>query len=1192
MERNEERVGRRFVPMLLAGLALAGCGGPVGDASSVSAGADGDRAGPLRERVLLDAGWRFRQGDPEGVAPLDYDLRPEVAESADGKEADARPEEAAAIEAASRTVLKPWILPTGNAFLADPARRHQRPAGDPGADHPFVQADFDDSHWQQVELPHDWAIAGPFLVEGPYGGMGRLPSWGIGWYRKRLDIPVADAGRSIFLDVDGAMSYAAVWLNGRLVGGWPYGYNSWRLDLTPYVEFGGVNQLAIRLDNPPESARWYPGGGLYRNVWLTKAGAVRVAHWGSYVTTPQVSETSATIRLELAIDNASDADAQVEVATDIHVLDETGAKTGAAVARIGPVVALVPANAGATVEDSITIANPRLWGPPPTQRPNRYVAVTLLTRDGHVVDRYETRFGIRSLRFDPDNGVIVNGERIPIRGVNNHHDLGALGAAFNLRAAERQLEILSGMGANAIRMAHNPPAPELLELADRMGFLVANEIFDSWERRKTPLDFHLIFPDWHEQDLRAMLRRDRNHPSIVLWSVGNEVGEQYTGEEGAAIGRRLHDIVREEDPTRPTTASMNWAKPDMPFAAAFDVINLNYQGEGIRQEPEFEGTDRIRTPPQYPAFRAAFPDKAIVSSETAATLSSRGVYLFPVSKEISAPVRDGRGGDSANRHVSAYDLHAVDFGATPDKVFSYLDRHPFVAGEFVWTGFDYLGEPTPYYQSRSSYFGIVDLAGFPKDRYYLYQSRWRPDLAMAHILPHWTWPGREGEITPVHVFTSGDEAELFVNGQSQGRKKKGPYEYRLRWDETVYEPGELRVQAYRDGKPWADATVRTAGEPARLEAVADRARIRGDGRDLSFVTVRILDAAGRPVPTASDRIRFSIEGPGEIVATDNGDPTDMESFKSHERHAFSGLALAIVRGSPGGSGTATLRVESGSLQGASAVLAISPAATAEPSPVPTARNPRYWPAPVMDSEPPPLPPFTRERAVLIFSKTNGYRHDEQIEASNALLVDIAEARGWDSLVSENAAVFNPEALARFDVIVLNSTSGDLFTAGQREAFRHWIEQGGGLVALHGAGGDHRYDWTWYVDVVLGAQFIGHTSSPKQFQQAVVRVEDRGHPAMRALPEEWRREDEWYAFDRVPSGYGTRILARLDEDSYEPPPEQRMGDHPIIWTRCVGRGGVFYSALGHKAEYFSEPLHVRMIDGALAWAAEARRNGCD
>ncbi|UNK58368.1 DUF4982 domain-containing protein [Pseudoxanthomonas daejeonensis] len=886
-----------------------------------------------REQFRLDSGWRFHRGDPPGVeGRLDYDVRPEVVQSADGKDADARPDAAEKVES-TRQVLKLWIMPTANLLIADPARRHARPsaapgAGDPGSDVAFVQAAFDDSNWDEVTLPHDWAIAGPFIADGPYGGMGRLPSWGVGWYRRTLDLPASAAGRQVFLDVGGAMSYATVWLNGHLVGGWPYGYNSWRVDLTPYVAFGGNNQLAIRLDNPPGSARWYPGGGLYRDVWLTLADPVHVAQWGTYVTTTDVSARSATVNLRVDVDNAGDRDARLQVATDIFALDPHGAVSGKAIARIAPQPLDVAAGASARLQSSVRIDTPRLWGPPPNQQPHRHVAITTLTRDGTVVDRYETRFGIREVRFDPDRGIVVNGEHIPLRGVNQHHDLGALGAAFNRRAAERQLEILRGMGVNAIRLAHNPPDPQLLDLADGMGLLVIDEVFDSWERKKTPLDFHLVFPDWHEADLRAMVRRDRNHPSVVLWSVGNEVGEQYTGEEGAAIGRRLSAIAHEEDPTRPTGASMNWAKPDMPFASAFDTISLNYQGEGIRQDPEFEGTDRIRTPPQYPAFRAAFPDKVIMGSETASAASSRGVYLFPVSPQASAPIRDGRGGDSTLRQVSAYEQHAVDFGSSADKVFAALDRHPYVAGEFVWNGFDYLGEPTPYYDARSSYTGIIDLAGFPKDRYWLYQSRWRPDLPMAHLLPHWTWPGREGLVTPVHVFTSGDEAELFVNGVSQGRRKKGPYEYRLRWDQVVYQPGVLRVQAYRDGKPWADDAVQTAGAPARLELVADRTRIAGDGRDLSFLTVRVLDAAGRMVPAAHNRITFSIEGPGQIVATDNGNAADLTAFPSLERDAFSGMALAIVRGVHGQSGAVTVHARAAGLQGASINLATSPATSA------------------------------------------------------------------------------------------------------------------------------------------------------------------------------------------------------------------------------------------------------------------------
>ncbi|MDI6402252.1 beta-galactosidase GalB, partial [Balneolaceae bacterium ANBcel3] len=745
------------------------------------------------------------------------------------------------------------------------------------------------------------------------GGMGRLPSPGVGWYRRTLDIPESDEGRSVFLEVDGAMSYAMVWLNGHLVGGWPFGYSSWQLDLTPYVHPGGENQLAIRLDNPPTSSRWYPGGGIYRNVWLTKTEPVRVAQWGTIVRTREVSSTSALIELDVSVENASKTDQTTDIRTEIFEWDEQNGRSKIPVAAFEPVQTMIPAGKQVTSTSILELQNPKLWGPPPTQEPHLYVAVTTLYQEGKVSDRYETRFGIRSLEFDSVEGVIVNGEPIYIKGVNQHHDLGALGAAFNTRAAERQLEILREIGVNAIRMAHNPPAPELLELTDRMGFLVVNESFDVWERRKTPLDFHLIFPDWHEQDTRAMVRRDRNSPSVILWSTGNEVGEQYTGTEGADVARRLKRIVKEEDPTRLVTASINYAKPPMEFPDPMEVIMLNYQGEGIRYAPEYEHLTGIKTEPLYPLFHETYPDRVILSSENAATVSMRGIYLFPVSGAESAPV-DDIGGDPETGHVSAYELYTAQFGSSPDRVFRTIDQHPYVAGGFVWSGFDYIGEPTPYYTFRSSYFGIIDLAGFKKDRAWLYKSRWRPEVPMIHILPHWNWPDRIGEVTPVHVFTSGDEAELFLNGVSMGRKKKGPYEYRLRWDDVIYEPGTLEVIAYKGGEPWAEGTVETTGKPAQLTAEADREEIRADGYDLSFITIRVKDDQGRCIRNADNLIRFSVEGPGEIVATDNGDPTDMTPFPSLERRALSGMALAIVRGDSRNSGKITVTAESVGLE--------------------------------------------------------------------------------------------------------------------------------------------------------------------------------------------------------------------------------------------------------------------------------------
>jgi beta-galactosidase len=866
-----------------------------------------------RQRISLNDNWRFYKYDSITIADnLIYDVRPEVTDKKDDKAADSKPTEA--IDAnTTQQVLKSWILPTGNDFINEPKNRYTRPEGNPGSDFKFVTSDYDDSSWAIVDLPHDWAINGPFMTGDKAevgGGMGRLPVNGVAWYRKKLNIPASDEGKSIFLDFDGAMSYAMVWLNGQLVGGWPYGYASWRVNLTPYVKPGQENQLAIRLDNPNNSSRWFPCGGIYRNVWLIKTSPIHIGQWGTYIKTRNISKESATLDLAITIDNDSKTNAVVDVNTQIYALNSEGNQTDDNVAHFETLNSKVKSGKHTKFESSIILKNPRLWGPLPTQQPNLYLAVTTLSQNGKTIDQYYTRFGIRSIEFNPDKGVFINGEHIFIKGVNLHHDLGALGAAFNTRAAERQLEILHEMGCNAIRTSHNLPAPELLELTDRMGFLVLDEIFDSWELKKTPLDFHLIFTDWSEPDTRAFIRRDRNCPSVIIWSFGNEVGEQYTNEKGAAVAKRLYDIIKEEDTTRPTTCALNFSKPDMELPKIPDIIGLNYQGEGIRQAPEFEGTERIRTAPSYDAFHAKFPNKVILSTETASAFSSRGVYLFPVSNELSAPVRDGRGGNSNIYQVSAYELHAVDFGSTADKVFGTIDRHPFVAGEFVWTGWDHLGEPTPYYESRSAYCGIIDLAGFKKDRFYLYQSHWKPEFPMAHILPHWNWKERVGKITPVHVFTSGDEVELFVNGRSLGRKKKRQYEYRLRWDSVIYEPGELKAVAYKNGKLWAQDIVKTTDKPTQLIAIADRKTINADGKDLAFITMQVTDKDGLIVPRSNNQIEFSIEGPGEIVATDNGDPTNMVSFSSKEREAFNGLCLVIIRSIAGNTGTIKVKAQS------------------------------------------------------------------------------------------------------------------------------------------------------------------------------------------------------------------------------------------------------------------------------------------
>ena len=739
-----------------------------------------------RERISLDENWRFTRGDPSGnQESLLYDLRTaSVSNGETGAETNrATPEPAKEV-----AVIKQWILPTGNPFIKEASHRFARPEGNPGADVVYAKSGFDDGSWQAINLPHDWAIGGPFTASGG-GGMGRLPSAGVGWYRKKLALPASDAGRKIFLDVDGAMSYASVWFNGQLVGGWPYGYASWQVDVTPYARPGEENQLAIRLDNPPDSSRWYPGAGLYRNVWLVTTAPVHVGHWGTQLTTPAVSASAALIQLLVTVDNESERQVTVRVSTALFRLDAEGHRVGAPVANLVPVALQLAPHDSSVARCTGSILRPQLWGPPPRERPNRCEALTTIWQDDTVLDEYATRFGIRTFRFDANEGFFINGEHTELKGVCLHHDLGALGAALNQRALRRQLETLREMGCNAIRTSHNPPAPELLELADQMGLLVMDEAFDVWMRKKTPLDFHLIFRDWHEQDLRAQLRRDRNCPSVILWSIGNEVGEQVTGTNGAALARQLCDIVHEEDPTRPVTSAMNWAQPTNPLPAELDVVGLNYQGTGIRGSPG-----------RYPAFHEKFPGKCVFGSETASALSSRGEYFFPVAAGYGAAVGTNSGEAPPVRQVSAYELYYAAFGASADKVFASQEKNPYVAGEFVWTGWDYLGEPTPFDTSRSSYSGIIDLAGFKKDRFYLYQAHWRPDYPMAHLLPHWTWPERVGQVTPVHVFTSGDEAELFLNGRSLGRRKKGPYEYRLRWDSVIYQPGTLKVVTYKQGK--------------------------------------------------------------------------------------------------------------------------------------------------------------------------------------------------------------------------------------------------------------------------------------------------------------------------------------------------------------------------------------------------------
>jgi beta-galactosidase len=840
------------------------------------------------KRVSLDAGWRFTKGEPEGLG-----------------------------DKLAYSEIKDWVETSGTRFTTNAELMAKtKPNGDPGGDTPvaYAQNQFDDSQWRLLNLPHDWGIEGPFKQEYP-GETGKLPWWGVGWYRKHLSVPASDQGKRIFLDVDGAMAYATVWLNGHYFGGWPYGYASWRMDLTPGLNFGGDNVIAIRLDNPKNSSRWYPGGGIYRNVWLVKTAPVHVAQWGTYVTTPEITADSATVKLDVTLDNDSDAEATVSVKNQIFELGADGAK-GRSIAEFPASAVTIPAHHSLPTELSgPAIEHPKLWS---LEKPSRYVVVTTVVQDGKTIDSYQTPFGVRTIEFTADNGFLLNGTRVPINGVCDHHDLGALGSAINVSALRRQITILKEMGCNAIRTSHNPPAPELLDLCDSMGMLVMDESFDCWKRAKKPDDYHLLFPDWHEKDWRAELRRDRNHPSIIIWSIGNEIAEQGSP-AGHLIGAELTRIAHEEDPTRPTSAACNDQRAGYNgFEKVVDVFGYNYK------------------PFEYGKFRVANPTMPLYGSETASCVSSRGEYFFPVTTN--------KNGGKADFQMSSYDLYAPPWATPADWEFKGQDEAPFTAGEFVWTGFDYIGEPTPYNRdlsnllnftdpaeqarmkkeldelghiatpSRSSYFGILDLAGFKKDRFYIYQARWRPTLRMAHILPHWNWPDRVGQVTPVHVYTSGDEAELFLNGKSLGRQKKGQFEYRLHWDDVVYEPGELKVVAYKDGHKWATDVVKTAGHAAKLLVSADQKKIHADGDELAYVTVTVADDGGVFVPRAKNHIRFTVVGPGEIIATDNGDATSFESFQAPEHDAFNGLALAIVRSKAGQSGTIVVTAESDGLK--------------------------------------------------------------------------------------------------------------------------------------------------------------------------------------------------------------------------------------------------------------------------------------
>ncbi len=785
-------------------------------------------------------------------------------------------------------------------------------------------ADFNDSTWRKLDVPHDWAIEGPFRADLE-GATGKLPWQGIGWYRKSFKAPADAADSRWYLDFDGAMANAQVFCNGQLAGGRPYGYASFRVDLTRHLKPGADNVVAVRLDTEKWGSRWYPGAGIYRHVRIIRTAPVHVGHWGVFVTTPAITADSGTALLTVTTDNTTGAPARAELRVTLHELSATNIP-GARVAASQPVSVDIPAGASADAKLSVKVSNPKLWD---LAAPHRYLARTTVSIGGKVVDEEETRFGFRSISFSRKNGFQLNGKRVPLNGVCQHHDLGALGGAVNARATERQLEILGSMGCNAIRTAHNPPSPELLDAADQLGFLVIDEAFDTFLQGKKPYDYSSLFAEWRGKDLEMLVKRDRNHPSVIMWSIGNEIPEQHIPEKFHLFEENAR-IIRKFDTTRPVTCGISLPKETAVsgLELMMDVHGMNYAA-GVYGGPDF-----------YGKFLAHPGHEKIVgySSESSSTISSRGEY----PPELGA------------WQVSSYD-NPVGWGSMADAEFAALDKYPEILGEFVWTGFDYLGEPTPFNSdstnllnvhndpaeharlkaelerlaksrttARSSYFGIVDLAGFPKDRFYLYQARWRPDLPMAHILPHWNWPGHEGENIPVQVHTSGDEAELFLNGVSLGRQKKAPYQYRFTWNKVAYQAGELKVVTFKAGREWATATVKTTGPVAKLALSPDRARIKGDGRDLSFITVRVTDAAGITVPRSNPQLHFSITGPGKILATDNGDATSFTPFQSPDRKAFNGMALVIVRADKGATGPITVRARGEGLAECSTTIHAAP----------------------------------------------------------------------------------------------------------------------------------------------------------------------------------------------------------------------------------------------------------------------------
>lgn len=732
-------------------------------------------------------------------------------------------------------------------------------------------ATFDDSSWTALNVPHDWSVALPFNQSSAAKDGGGYLDGGLGWYRKSFTVPASASGQKLFLQFDGVYMDSTVYLNGTQVCARPYGYASFECDITSGAKLDGSNVVAVKVNNQLPSSRWYSGSGIYRHTWLKTVNPVHVAYTGTQVSTPTVSTSSATVNISVSVKNDGTSEQSATVASSVR--DSSGTEVG----KASSPATSVAAGKTADVAQTVTVSNPKLWSP---SSPTMYQVVTTVSVGGSVVDTYTTPLGIRTFAFDASTGFSLNGTKMKLNGTCNHHDLGALGAAVNYRAMEKRLQMLKEMGSNALRTSHNPPAPELLDLADRLGFLVMDEAFDCWYAGKTTYDYGRFYNQWYDADVQGFVARDRNHPSVIIWSIGNEVAQ--AGDKAAV--QKLIASIRAKDTTRPTIQGYAAWVDAGDITGLEDLVGINY------------------APDRYDSVHTSNPSYKMLASESSSALRSRGVY------------------NGNNTQCSSYDDQAAGWGATAEASWKSVNTRAWIAGEFIWTGFDYIGEPTPYtWPAKSSYFGIIDTANFPKDIYYFYQSKWNAGgPPMVHIVPmNWTnWTN--GQAVKVLVYTNADSVELFLNGKSQGAKTMDAATGRLQWS-VPFATGTLEAKASKGGAVVATDKVQTAGAAAALTVQADRTSIVADGRDLSFVEVDVVDAQGVIVPQASNTIDFTISGPGTIVGVDNGNPISHESYKGTSRSAFSGKALAIIQ-STTTAGTITLKVTAGSLTGGSVTI--------------------------------------------------------------------------------------------------------------------------------------------------------------------------------------------------------------------------------------------------------------------------------